>query len=66
MAIYKVTYQVSGDSTYRDVNVESDHALTTVDNEVIEAANRDSVNFTSNTSGTSLVGIRIVTVTKVI
>ncbi|MEI9689571.1 hypothetical protein [Kosakonia cowanii] len=66
MAIYKVTYQVSGDSTYRDVNVESDHALTTVDNEVIEAAHRDSVNFTSNSTGTSLVGIRIVSVTEVI
>ncbi|UXY08988.1 hypothetical protein N7922_13915 [Kosakonia sp. ML.JS2a] len=66
MAIYKVTYQISGESTYRDVNVESDHALTTVDNEVIEVASRDSVNFTNKTSGTSLVGIRIVSVTEVI
>lgn len=66
MATYKVTYQISGDSTYRDVNVESDHSLATVDNEVIEAANRDSVNFTSNTSVTSLIGIRIVSVTEVI
>ncbi|WP_314421828.1 hypothetical protein [Pseudescherichia vulneris] len=65
MAVYKITYQVSGDSSYRDVNIESDHVLTKLDDEVIEAANRDSVNFTPSNTASSLVGIRIITVTEV-
>lgn len=65
MAVYKITYQVSGDSSYRDVNIESDRVLTKVDDEVIEAANRDSVNFTPRSAASSLVGIRILTVTEV-
>ncbi|MEL4016886.1 hypothetical protein [Dryocola clanedunensis] len=66
MAIYKVTYQVSGDETYRDVNVESDHPPSVVDDKVIEATRRDSVKYQGSSSSTSVFGIRVITITEVI
>ncbi len=46
MALFKVTYLVNGDPTFRDVNVSSDKELTKFDEEVIQAAMRDSVHYT--------------------
>ncbi|KHT20707.1 hypothetical protein RC97_01215 [Pectobacterium brasiliense] len=66
MAIYKITYRISGDETYRDVNVESSHPLTAVDEKVIEATRRDSVNYHLPSTTTSVFGITVVTITEVV
>jgi hypothetical protein len=66
MPIYKITYQISGDDTYRDVNVESSHPLTAVDDKVIEATRRDSLSYHSASTSTSVFGITVVTITEVI
>ncbi|MCU6682142.1 hypothetical protein M8320_09015 [Leclercia sp. H6W5] len=66
MAIYKITYRISGDETYRDVNVESSHPLTPVDDKVIEATRRDSVNYQKASTTDSVFGITVVTITEVI
>lgn len=65
MTVYKVTYLVKGDATYRDVNVTSVNPLTEADPLVMDAARRDSVNYPPAPSSSSLVGITIVSVTKV-
>ncbi|EKK5566470.1 hypothetical protein SJ093_11060 [Citrobacter freundii] len=65
MALFKVTYQVNGDPTFRDVNVSSDKELTTFDDEVIQAAMRDSVHYTPASSATSINGLRVVMVTPI-
>ncbi|WP_150144242.1 hypothetical protein [Enterobacter bugandensis] len=66
MPIYKITYQITGDDTYRDVNVESSHPLTAVDDKVIKATRRDSLNYHSASTTTSVFGITVVTITEVI
>ena len=66
MAVYKVTYKVSGDETYRDVNIESAHPLQLHDAAVIDAARRDTVNYLPLSKGASTFGINIVSVTEVI
>ncbi|AXU94238.1 hypothetical protein CI789_02740 [Erwinia persicina] len=66
MAVYKVTYKVSGDETYRDVNIESAHPLQLHDEPVIDAARRDSVNYQPLSKAAATFGINIVTVTEVI
>ncbi|ELY3414391.1 hypothetical protein SMW93_003604 [Cronobacter sakazakii] len=66
MAIYKITYQVSGDAGFRDVNIESDYPLSDSDPEVIEAAMRDSAHHYRPEPGvTSVQGLRITMVTEV-
>ena len=65
MALFKITYQVNGDSTYRDVNITSDKDLSIHDREVIEAAIRDSVHYSPASSATSVHGLKIVMVTPI-
>lgn len=65
MALFKVTYQVNGDPTFRDVNMSSDKELTTSDDEVIQAAMRDSVHYTPASSATSINGLKVVMVTPI-
>lgn len=66
MAIYKVTYRISGETTYRDVNLTSDLPVTKDDAVVIDAARRDSARFHDKASGTSLIGVSIIGVTEVL
>ncbi len=65
MAVYKITYQLSGDSTQREVSINSDKALAAHDPEVVQAAVRDSANYTTASSSTSVHGLRVITVTEV-
>lgn len=66
MAIYKVTYRISGETTYRDVKLTSDLSITKDDAIASDAARRDSARFHDKASGTSLIGVSVIMVTEIV